>query len=126
VRCSPHTARHTFATEFMFGGASQRTAMHQLGHEDGSMTLKSQHVVEAQMPLMHRRASSADNMKRTHHARPLPAVEQLVDRLRLGSRPRQPLENYVCTCGHCPNQPVKSCPRGNVIYKRLQREKGRN
>jgi hypothetical protein len=56
-----------------------------------------------------------------------PSRGQTVDKTRRGGRLRQPLENYPCTCGQCgqTEKPKKSCPRGNVIYKRLQRERVR-
>lgn len=127
VRCSPHTMRHTFATEFMLAGASQRAAMRQLGHEDSAMTLRYQHVADAQMATMHRVASPADNLKKSGSARSTPAITPPPDKTRNGGRPRQPLENYPCTCGQCgqTNKPKKSCPRGNVLYKRLQRERAK-
>jgi site-specific recombinase XerD len=124
VRCSPHTMRHTFATEFMLAGASQRSAMRQMGHETGDMTLKYQHVVDAQMSIIHRTASPADNLRKSHPARAgLPVERADPTVFSRGGRPRLPLESFVCSCGNCPDDPKKSCARGRVIIQRQRPEK---
>lgn len=120
VRCSPHTLRHTFATEFMMNHAPQKATMRQLGHSDPAMTLRYQHVNEAQLAATHKYANPADTFNDTQLSfRKSPQAPK-----RSSGRPRQPLENFPCTCGLCPDAPKKACPRGNVIIKRLQRTGG--
>lgn len=63
VRCSPHTMRHSFATEFMLSGAGQRATMAQLGHSTPHMTLRYQHIVDAQLAEQHRANSPADRLR---------------------------------------------------------------
>jgi len=53
VRCSPHTFRHTFATNLLINGAGEFNTQSLLGHEDLRMTrrysatLRSEHALEA-------------------------------------------------------------------------------
>ena len=64
VRCSPHTFRHTFATQALINGAGEFNVQSLLGHSDLRMTrrysatLRSEHAVEA-----HKKASPVDNMR---------------------------------------------------------------
>jgi len=63
VRCSPHTFRHTFATQALINGAGEFNVQSLLGHSDLRMTrrysatLRSEHAVEA-----HRKFSPVDKL----------------------------------------------------------------
>lgn len=64
VRCSPHTFRHTFATQCLLNGAGEYELQSLLGHSTLTMTrryvatLKSENAV-----IGHRRFSPVDDMK---------------------------------------------------------------
>ena len=62
VRCSPHTLRHTFATEFIRNEGNQQALQAQLGHSSAAQTQKYVHLAHADVRNEHRRASPVDRM----------------------------------------------------------------
>lgn len=64
ARCSPHTARHTFAIEFLRNGGNQFTLMAILGHTDTKQTNIYVQVAEADISAQHRIYSPIDRMKK--------------------------------------------------------------
>ncbi|MBA7590797.1 Tyrosine recombinase XerC [subsurface metagenome] len=65
AKCGPHTFRHTFATQAMLNGASEREVQSLLGHSSQRMTqqytatINSEHAIKS-----HERFSPVDNMSR--------------------------------------------------------------
>ncbi|MET0039091.1 tyrosine-type recombinase/integrase [Dehalococcoides mccartyi] len=64
VRCSPHTFRHTFATQALINGAGEFEVQSLLGHSTLTMTkrytasLRSEYAVQE-----HKKFSPVDNMR---------------------------------------------------------------
>lgn len=59
VRVSPHTFRHTFATEFIRSGGSPKALQMLLGHKDMKMTYRYVTLAEADAAEQHRQHSPA-------------------------------------------------------------------
>ncbi len=64
VRCSPHTARHTFAIEYLRNGGDTFTLQTILGHTSMTMTRKYAMIVEADTLRKHRECSPVDHLLR--------------------------------------------------------------
>lgn len=56
-RCSPHTFRHTFASEFIKAGGAAKALQMLLGHEDIQMTMRYVTLAEADVKTQHSAAS---------------------------------------------------------------------
>jgi site-specific recombinase XerD len=65
VRVSPHTFRHTFATEFIRSGGSPKALQMLLGHEDMQMTYRYVTLAEADAAEQHRQHSPARLLRGT-------------------------------------------------------------
>lgn len=64
VRCSPHTFRHTFATQSLLNGGGQRFVQSLLGHSDSRMTENYIRSIDStQAAEAHKKFSPVDNMK---------------------------------------------------------------
>ena len=64
VRCSPHTFRHTFATDSLEYGAAEWEVQSLLGHSTLTMTRRYTKTLRSQKAAMgHRRFSPVDNMR---------------------------------------------------------------
>lgn len=64
VRCSPHTARHSFAVNFLNGGGSLRSLQMMLGHSRITTTEKYLFLTEADLAKQHALASPVDRLRR--------------------------------------------------------------
>jgi site-specific recombinase XerD len=62
VRCSPHTARHTFAVTFLRNGGNVFTLQQMPGHTSLAMTRRYVVLAEADMEAQHREYSLMDSM----------------------------------------------------------------
>ncbi len=62
VRCSPHTARHTFAISFLRAGADVYSMQACLGHESLEMVRRYVQLAEADVAQAHRRFSPMDQL----------------------------------------------------------------
>jgi integrase/recombinase XerC len=63
VRCSPHTARHTFAVMFLRGGGNLFELQRLMGHTDLTILRRYVALAESDLATAHRQASPADRMK---------------------------------------------------------------
>ena len=64
TRCSPHTARHTFAIQFLRNGGNQFTLMVMLGHTDVKQTNIYVQIAQADVTAQHRLYSPMDRHRR--------------------------------------------------------------
>lgn len=64
VRCSPHTARHTFAVSFLRAGGHTFALQSMLGHESLDMTQRYVRLAHSDIEKQHRLFSPADRLKR--------------------------------------------------------------
>ncbi len=62
VRCSPHTFRHTFATEFLRGGGQPGTLQRMLGHTSMRMTMRYVAFTEADVRAQHAQFSPVERL----------------------------------------------------------------
>src|SRR5687768_16120118 len=63
VRVSPHTARHTFAVNFLRGGGNLFELQALMGHSDLTILRRYVALAENDLAQAHRQASPADRMK---------------------------------------------------------------
>jgi len=63
VRCSPHTARHYFAVTMLRNGANLFELQQLMGHEDLTMLRRYVMLAQADLALVHRKASPANRLK---------------------------------------------------------------
>ena len=63
-RCSAHTFRHTFATEFIKNGGSAKALQMLLGHEDLQMTMRYVTLAQSDVESQHRHYSPARMLRR--------------------------------------------------------------
>jgi site-specific recombinase XerD len=63
TRCSPHTARHTFAVEFLRAGGNVLALQHILGHTNLQMSQRYVALASADIEQQQRRFSPADRLK---------------------------------------------------------------
>jgi site-specific recombinase XerD len=64
VRCSPHTARHYFAIQFLRAGGNVFSLKELLGHTTLAMTNKYVALAQADLEQQHRQFSPGDRLKR--------------------------------------------------------------
>jgi len=62
VRCSPHTLRHTFATQFIRNGGDPFSLQRLLGHSDISTTMIYVHMAGTALREAHAKASPVDRL----------------------------------------------------------------
>ena len=60
---SPHTLRHTYATDLLNQGADLRTVQEFLGHKNIMTTQIYTHVTNKQLKDIHKKFHSSDNLK---------------------------------------------------------------
>jgi len=64
VRCSPHTARHYYATEFLRNGGSLFSLQAALGHSSLQMVRRYSHLAEADLERQAKQFSPADRLRK--------------------------------------------------------------
>ncbi len=69
-KMSPHVMRHSFAVEFLAGGAQELQLMEQLGHTNLEMTKVYVKIGGAKLSEQHRRFSPGDALKEKKKGRP--------------------------------------------------------
>jgi integrase/recombinase XerD len=62
IRCSPHTLRHTFATQFIRNGGDPFALQRLLGHSDISTTMVYVHMAGTALREAHAKASPVDRL----------------------------------------------------------------
>jgi hypothetical protein len=74
-RVSPHTLRHTFATNWLLNGGDTRSLQRLLGHATPAMTTRYVNFATAHLAELHRTVSPLDRVQAAERgaSRPVPA-----------------------------------------------------